>query len=304
MLDFRFLTKKEVFGRHELDILKKYGKSAYASEYSILSGCSVYKENGIIRDGLLRFAGEWWTSTILPEYYVHFICAIDADGSKSNMHRMVKYGVGCRPAISFSSIKDFCLKPLLLDCGVLEVEYGEYPQSVVSKDEASYLEKVFLARDMKETTKIYAPPFVFDKDFTEYEYNGDKYIRVVVDPIMEYERQIYNCGIENAQQFEKIWPEGLVVSDRVIYWVKVEPIKWLIDQNSDIALSKDILFANVSYGFPTAVFHATEYKKLKNSDRKEKYCFGKTSVKKHLNNYFAPSIVNDRYLYIKNKNRE
>ena len=38
MLDFRFLTKNEVFGSEQLDILKKYGSKCAITDFAVLLG--------------------------------------------------------------------------------------------------------------------------------------------------------------------------------------------------------------------------------------------------------------------------
>ena len=41
--------------------------------------------------------------------------------------------------------------------------------------------------------------------------------------------------------------DGRVVQLGVPYWVKVEPIIWLVDEKSNIALSKKIIFSGIQF---------------------------------------------------------
>ena len=71
------------------------------------------------------------------------------------------------------------------------------------------------------------------REFIEYEYDGNKYIRFVADE---------NCN-------GKLLSDGRIVQIGESYWVKVEPIIWLVDKQADIALANEILFAGVQFYF-------------------------------------------------------
>lgn len=56
-------------------------------------------------------------------------------------------------------------------------------------------------------------------------------------------------------------------------WVEVQPIKWLIDEENDIALSERILFAGVQF------------------NHKRNYHFGTTNIKEFMDRYFSKDII-------------
>ena len=285
-----------------LEIIKKYGSQAYATDFAILLGCYVDSKKTVIEDGLIRYFGDWWTSTISLDYesYGHFVSSIRSDGDSDEKFWFYANGIGGRPAISFSEIKDFCLKPMKLKNDVLEVEYGEYPQTVVDKDFSIVLDEVFLAGLMKKTDKVYKTySWQNENNFAEYEYQGKKYIRIIGDTTRGYEQSIYNWGRDNVEVDKKILSDESVVQDGEVYWVSVEPIKWLIDRKNDVALSKNILFAGVRYGHEAPSIFDKGYDSP--PEEKNDYFFKKTRIKRFLDENFAPNIIDNRFLDIKNK---
>ena len=53
---------------------------------------------------------------------------------------------------------------------------------------------------------------------------------------------------ESRQQRKNaILSDGREVKEGTAYWVKVEPIEWLVDTNNDFIISKQILFAGISF---------------------------------------------------------
>ena len=65
----------------------------------------------------------------------------------------------------------------------------------------------------------------------EQMYNGKKYIRF----------------IGNSNSNGEILSNGEFVEIDKPYWILVEPIKWLVDEINDIALSKKIIFSGVQF---------------------------------------------------------
>lgn len=101
---------------------------------------------------------------------------------------------------------------------------------------------------------------------TEYEYNGNKYIRLVGD----------------FNGFGKILSDGTPVKRGDIYWIRVEPITWLVDEKEDIALSKKIIFSGVRFDNDIT----------KNRD------FDKSEIKKFMDDYFSKDIIPSRSIDI------
>lgn len=155
---------------------------------------------------------------------------------------------------------------------VLEVEYGEYPQTAVDRHLAAELERAVSFGQLNLTGKSYttdsrkyneySEPFS-PQEHLEYEYNGRKYVKVKANSYFE-------GGVFQLSTGDK-YRDG----DDV--WVAVEPIKWLVDEKADIALSKNIIFAGVQF------------------NRMSNYTgnFDKTDIKAFLDNHFSKDIVSD-----------
>ena len=110
----------------------------------------------------------------------------------------------------------------------------------VDKDLSTELEIKFNDGDLLPTGKEYTTDSVYyqdiDKKFslrthTEYEYNGNKYIRFVAD--------------ENGDG--KVLSNGMTVELGKPYWISVEPVSWLVDDNKQLAISKKILVSGIQF---------------------------------------------------------
>ncbi len=267
MSEFTFLDEEQIFGYTQLDILKKYGTKCAITDFSILLGGYVasgyYTSEGNSRKDR---TGWWWTKS---RYYNndYQVCNITARGVNSAAF-LHKRNNGARPALPYSSISSISSNRVRGSNGILEVEYGEYPQTIVSGDLAKNLERAYSNGRINQTGKSYTTDSVKFEDtdtpfqartHIEYEYNGRKYIRFIGDS---------NCDGE-------VLSDGRRIQNGNIYWVEVKPIKWMIDEKANIALSKKIIFSGVQF------------------DREEKYNgnFEETDIKKFMDNYFAKDII-------------
>ena len=258
MLDFDFLGEKQIFGEKKLDIFKKYGTKAAITDFSILLGGDVipccYTDTG--KD----IAGTWWTKT------ADGACTVNVVGASIQYSCLVgSYNVGVRPSFDASKhISEFNV--LASSDDILRVSYGEYPQMVADKETCKELTDQFYNRGLKETGRFYIilrnsnyDGTSLEQRFFEHEYNGNRYVGFVGDK--------HNEG--------KGLSDGQIVSERKIYWVRVEPIVWLVDRKTNIALSEKILFSGVQF------CNSTVYDRF----------FNKTHIKFFIDNYFAKEIV-------------
>ena len=155
--------------------------------------------------------------------------------------------------------------------GIIEILYGEYPQTIVDENYSHELERVYNNGSLKTTGKNYTTDSVIYKDsktsfraraHTEYEYNGGKYIRFVGNS---------NCVGE-------VLSDGRTIESGNAYWVRVEPITWLVDERANIALSKKLIFSGVQF----------------NNCRYYNGDFEKTDISRFMNTIFAKEIVTNR----------
>ena len=137
MLDFFFLSEEQLFGIDKLDIFKKKPALAQASitDYAILLGGSSFnKIKGrkiyykVVQNGSF---GEYWTSTYHVDWDFGTVNVFGILDSSSCYNRYP----GARPAIKYSQIKNLVNSKNITSDGILEVEFGEYPQFVVDDEE-------------------------------------------------------------------------------------------------------------------------------------------------------------------------
>lgn len=129
--------------------------------------------------------------------------------------------------------------------GIQEIIYGEYSQWVVDEECSNYLEELCKTGSLVITGKNYTHDSAvviqnpqkkgeFDIDiksrnYMEYEYNGEKYIR-----------------IKGRKEFEGLTlSDGRMIENKKPYWIKVEPIVWLANPKDFIAIPKYTLFSRV-----------------------------------------------------------
>ena len=265
--NFTFLTEEQIFENSKLDILNRYGTKCAITDFSILLGGYVssdhYTDEGNSKKDR---TGWWWTKT--P--YDDDAGVVDISGNSCSSNVGKRSG-GARPALPYSSISSISSNGVRGSSGIIEVEYGEYPQTIVDEGYSRELERLYNSNNLRTTGKSYTTDSVryqcSDTPFrarkhTEYEYNGRKYIRFVGDS---------NCSNEELS-------DGRTIESGKPYWVAVEPITWLVDERANIALSKKLIFAGVQF---------------KNC-RDYKGDFDRTDIKQFMDRYFSKEIVADR----------
>ena len=267
MNNFTFLTDEQLFGNNQLDIISRYGTKCGITDFSILLGGYVSSDN-YISEGNTRKdrTGWWWTKT--P--YNNNARGVNEYGNRNWNYVIIRYG-GARPALPYSSIQSISSNGVRGASGIKEIEYGEYPQTIVDENYSRELEGAYNNGSLRTTGKNYTTDSVryqnTDTGFrarthTEYEYNGGKYIRFVGDS---------NCDGE-------VLSDGRTIKSGNVYWVRVEPIIWLVDERANIALSKKIIFSGVQFN------NLSDYK----GD------FEKTDIGRFMNTIFAKEIITDR----------
>lgn len=263
MSNFIFLKEEQIFGKNKLDIFEKYGTKCAITDFAILLGGYVatgfYTNEGSSRKDR---TGWWWTQT--PEDNNARVVFYDCSRFWINITKRIG---GARPALPYSAISSISSNVVRGKSGVKETIYGEYPQTIVDENFSNELEKSYNNGGLKVTGRVYTTDSAslsdYNKDFqprtfTEYEYKGQKYIRFIGDSNGDGE----------------VLPDGRTIQSGNVYWVKVEPITWLVDQNNSIALSKKILFSGVQF----------------NKEQNYTGDFLRTNIKKFMDNFFAKEI--------------
>lgn len=254
-LDFTFLEQGQIFGENQLKILKIYGTRCAITDFAILLGGYV-SSNSYTSEGnsLKNRTGWWWAKSSDGDNNAQ---AVDYNGRRRCIY-VHHRAVGARPALPYSFISSIISNRVRGIDNLLEIEYGEYPQWVVTENESNVLEGLFRNHNLKVTGKSYTTDSILLQEINtrfqgrthvEYEYNGCKYIRFVADP----------------NSFAETISDGRKVKVGKPYWIRVEPVKWIVDEETGIALSKYILFSGVQFHYEcnyVGDFNTTDIKKF------------------------------------------
>ena len=272
MNNFTFLTQEQCFKNDKLDIFEKRGTKAAITDFSVLLGGWVWEhaENDSSLEGR---TGCYWTKS---DDGTNDACIVKDDGSFycDNVNRR---NSGARPALPFSSIGSIPTNGESVKRardGILEVEYGYYPQKAVSKDMQERLEKAYRSGSISKTRNSYTTDSIayneYDTSFQpqthqEYEYNGKRYVRVEAN-------SYYDGGdltLSNGEQYRD--------GDNV--WVEVQPVKWLVDEKEKVMLTDKLIFSGVQFNH-TRDYHTRD--------------FDKTDIKTFMDRYLSRDLVQSR----------
>ena len=274
MSDFTFLTQEQYFGSDKLEILEKRGTKAAITDFSILLGAYVSDYKHIENDNSLEGrTGYYWTKSYNGRNDARVVTAAGSGDYDPVNGR----NGGARPALPFSSISSIPTNGesgKRARDGILEVEYGYYPQKAVSKDMQERLERAYRSGSISKTRNSYTTDSVaYDKCDTsfqpqthqEYEYNGKRYVRVEAN-------SYYDGGdftLSNGEQYR----------DGDDVWVEVLPVKWLVDEKSRMMITEKLIFAGV------------QFNKERNYHTRD---FDRTDIKTFMDRYLSRDLIQSR----------
>ena len=274
MSDFTFLTQEQCFGDDKLDILKIRGTKAALTDFSILLGAFVSVNHTDNDSSLEGRTGYYWTKSDDEDNDARVVLG---NGTRNCDSVSIRNG-GARPALPFSEVSSIPTNGesgKRAKDGVLEVEYGYYPQKAVSRDIQDRLERVYKSGTILKTRNSYTTDSrkynAYDEKFLakqheEYEYNGKRYVRVEA-----------NSDYFGSNEF--------TLSNREIYknvdnvWVEVLPVKWLVDEKAKIMITDKLIFSGVQFNH-TRNYHTKD--------------FEKTDIKTFMDRYFSRDLVQSR----------
>ena len=261
MSKFTLLSAEQILGTDKLDIIRKRGTKAEATDYAILSYAMTDYHNMKSPSHLCSY----WTKTLNDEYSENNeIIAIDYGGDDKG-YQCDERSIAARPAIRFSSFdsKDYKIKKT--EDGILEVEYGHYPQQAADQKTQKELEFLFNKGELQTTGHHFTTGD--ERLRTEYEYKGKEYIRTIAWPFWYRKNHLQN--LSNKEAYSKRKP----------VWVEVQPVKWWLDEKTGIMLSEKALFANIGF--------------FKTSEKGQIYKgnFNDSDIKQYLDEYFAKDLT-------------
>ena len=283
MSEFTFLTQEQFFEDDKLDIFKKRGTKAAVTDFSILLGAYVSNYHVDGDSSLEGRTGYYWTRSDDG--------AIDARvvGGRGlrNCRIVSERSGGARPALPFSSIDRIPTNGVSgrrVKDGILEVEYGYYPQNAVSKDMQTRLEREYSSGRIRKTGNGYTTDSraydAYDDSFLaqrheEYEYNGKRYVRVQANSY--YDERDFT--LSNGEDY----------CDGNSVWVEVAPVKWLVDERAKMMITEKLIFAGV------------QFNKERNYHTRD---FDKTDIKTFMDRYLARDLVQVRGIESPEKREE
>ena len=283
MSEITFLTQEQFFEADKLDILKKRGTRAAVTDFSILLGAFVSDYHVEGDSSLEGRTGFYWTKSDDGDNDAR---VVDGLGCRNYYSVDLRNG-GARPALPFSSIDRIPTNGVSgrrAEDGILEVEYGYYPQKAVSKDMQSRLEQAYTRGTLSRTRNTYitdsvkynaySTPFNA-KTHEEYEYNGKRYVRVEANSDFGGD----NFTLSNGEDYRD--------GDNV--WVEVLPVKWLVDEKARTMITEKLIFSGV------------QFNRERNYHTRD---FDKTDIKTFMDRYLARDLVQARGLESVDRNGE
>lgn len=271
---FTFLTEEQITGNNKLDVIGKRGTKAALTDFAILLGAYCDDSYHLDNDNSLEGrTGYYWTKTDDGDNDAR---AVSIRGSM-NCFDVSTRSVGARPALPFSSINTIPTNEesgRKIKDGILEVEYGYYPQKAVSKNLQNELQRAYNSRNIQKTKNTYTTDSrkyneynerFLENKLEEYEYKGKRYVRVKANSCFDGN----SFTLSNGQQYK----------DGDFVWVEVSPVKWLVDEKYHIMIPEKLIFAGV------------QFNKERNYKTKD---FDKTDIKKFMDKYLEKDLFQVR----------
>lgn len=237
-LNFDFLRKNQLSGFGKLGIFKKRGIEAAATDFAIARGNRIQEIDSIDQHILERRYGCYFSKTLSSFMVSHPSLYTVSEQGKIDGTSLFAYNIGCRPILLFSTIQNFCLNKNIDSDGILMVEFGEYPQMAADRTTQHLLEQLFpdslkstnrkfsMMNDFSNADLILSHENYPNKSFIEYILNNKRYVRVRV--------HISNSSIYLSN--------GIKYKEGDYVWIEVQPIRWLVDEKTGLAVSEKILF--------------------------------------------------------------
>ncbi len=235
LIELDLLTIEQV---ESLEIFVRYGTKAATTDFSAALGGIVSNYLAFEGINLSDRTGSWWTKSCDESNNIRTVGA----AGFNEWNYINRRCSGCRPNLPFSSISKISSNKVKSINGILEVEFGEYPQWVCSKKLCEELEDLYSNNNLNKTGKVYTIDsrhyYEYLKDFEpqehiEYEYNGKKYVRVKVNSYYDGRKFTFS----NGEKYK----------DGDFVWISVSPIKWLVDEKSNIAITKNIIISGIQF---------------------------------------------------------
>lgn len=261
MNEFTLLEVEQLIGRNKLNIIEKRGTKAVATDFAVLCGCCARRIYSSPMDYNYKdpITGYYWLKTDDKKGDPYII---RDNGEKHQIYRN-KLNIGARPVLILKN-SDISINelPMKIIDGVLEVEYGYYPQQAAPKHIQYELENVYKVGILINTGNKYS---LGGKQIPEYEYYGKRYVKVEMNSYFN-DYQLSN---------------GEIYKNKDYIWIEVSPVKWLVDLKEELMVSDKIMFSGMEF---------TSTLKYSSKD------FNNTKICCFLNNDFKKDLIQNNHL--------
>lgn len=205
-IEFTVPSKKQIVGPEKLEVFEKMG-----------SGCKCIQLNTLLDSKYSDRDCKYCLSDIAFRSGFSKYTAISTNDRVSDDE--ISFCI--RPMMKYENLNFTSHKTINSD-GVVEVEFGEFPQLIVDKATNRRLEERYLKK-AKKTTKQYHLTNVMEDSIEcdEYIIDGKKYIR-----------------FDYGGKRKLLLPGELSRYESDAYWVEVLPIKWFVDEKEKVLISK------------------------------------------------------------------
>ncbi len=221
-MNMTLLPKEFAFGKNKLEIFKKTVLGASITDYALLCGG---KYDWMVKSKI----------DVIDKIFDRVNLSVDVVNVRGEWETRDRYcarNVGIRPIVYYKDIESEIIKKHINAAGILEIEYGMYPTYVVRDELAKKLDKLYheekLTHSTQYTTTVDSPDSIFQerKWNNSFLFNGEKYV---------------HCQADVDEDINIILSDGSLIINEKFYWVRVEPIEWLVDTKTGIAISKYII---------------------------------------------------------------
>lgn len=202
------LTYNQVVGTNRIDVIGKSKKRVVPTDLvTLLCGHNMYYTK-TIKDKDQVFVVNEKTISFLGNRYTYS---------------------GIRPVVPFSKIEKKINNKKANEDSILEVEYGTYPQNIVDDELYKELRTKY---DNNELCWCGTYKLFIDGDYylNCYRYNNSVYAAFLLENLENFDNDSFS-----------ILSNGLRPEEWKLYFLKIEPIKWLVDTKTGLAISKNIL---------------------------------------------------------------
>lgn len=241
--------------------LVERGKTAEASGYSYLTG--VEAENKPQGPGKeWRLDGKRYYLLGDEKYSAH---VMNDDGYTFGTGRGIEKEdkandrkIGVRVVKEFKSLDELLKMGTIKEAedGIIEIQYGEYPQTIVNEQLQEELEGLFTSGDLMATGETYTrdgrDPLYYDRDYYgEDNTSGRKYLKPkepykrIQDSVYLYEGKKYIRTIAKMPN-DGVPMKGKTYKRDEMVWVEIEPITWLVDSDKKKMVTEKIMFGGIA----------------------------------------------------------